>query len=99
MVARVEAKSRARELEVQRKLEEGKPAATSGSSWRRDAPKDDAWRKPERAERPERTEPAAERRPTEPWRTGGGTNIFFFYIYFFKGFFSSTYFFTLWLPR
>ncbi|XP_049879069.1 eukaryotic translation initiation factor 3 subunit A [Pectinophora gossypiella] len=71
MLARAEAKARAKEAEIQRKLEEQK--VTVSSSWRRGDPRpaggdENAWRGKGAPEREPRDTREPERRPTEPWR-------------------------------
>jgi hypothetical protein len=66
MLARVEAKARAKEAEVQRKLEEQKAAALA--SWRRGQERDDAWRPAPKPDRPPDAKP-------EPWRSSAYTSV------------------------
>lgn len=69
MLARVEAKARAKEAEIQRKLEEQK--TQTSSSWRdgvaaRTPARDDGWRAKAAEERPAKEE----KKPGDTWRTG-----------------------------
>lgn len=66
MLARVEAKARAKEAEIQRKLEEQK--SQTSSSWRdgvaaRTPARDDGWRA-------KAAEAKDEKKPGDTWRTG-----------------------------